>query len=115
MRKLDGMRLSLIFLVFFYQQRVEAIQGIGRLVLRQELFGDIQSVSGLPDLWEAQLLPLPGRTLYLFLQLQSLIELSLLLPPLIFHLLLHLSELLNADFDGLVPLILILGASGHEI
>jgi hypothetical protein len=108
---------NFIFLIVVYQQRVQAVQCRGRLVLCQELFGwDLQSVSGLPDVGEkAQLPPLPGWTLYLFLQLQALIELPLLLLPFVLHPLLHLSELLDADFDGLIPLILVLGSPINEM
>ena len=112
---LDGMMLSLLFLLFFYQQRVQAIQGRGRLMLRLELFGDLQSVSGLPDLRKGQLPPLPGWTLCLFMQLQALIELPLLLLPFIFHPLLHLFELLDANLDGLIPLILVLRSYVNEM
>ena len=111
------MMVSLIFLIVIYQQRIEAVQGRGRLMLCQELFGgDLQSVSGLPDLGEkAQLPPLPGWTLYLFLQFQALIELPFLLLPFFLHPLLHLSELLDADLDGLIPLILVLRSPVNEM
>jgi hypothetical protein len=106
-----------IVLVVVYQQRVQAVQCRGRLVLCQELFrGDLQSISGLPDLGEkAKLPPLPGWTLYLFLQFQALIELPFLLLPFFLHPLLHLSELLDADLDGLIPLILVLRSPVNEM